>query len=121
MVIYLFISNYFEMTKKSECCCEKPVQKKDPGIEIPEPIQKDLDAMGGITALENRIPPKNVLEMRGRIYQALSDPLRLTIPLYYPGPAALCLRHQPVHAALRFKTLLPPEYSQGERPYRRGE
>ena len=78
------------MTKKSECCCGTPVQKEDPGMEIPEPIRKDLEALGGLPALEKRIPPKNALEERGRIYQALSDPQRLTI-LYIIRDQPLCV------------------------------
>ena len=59
-------------------------------MEIPEPIQKDLEAMGGIAALEKRIPTRESLEVRGKIYQALSDPLRLTI-LYIIREQPLCV------------------------------
>ena len=78
------------MSKKSECCCGAEAQKDDPGVEIPEPIQRDLDAIGGLAALEKRIPPKETLEVRGRIYQALSDPLRLSI-LYIIRDQPLCV------------------------------
>lgn len=78
------------MTKKSECCCGTEAQKEEQGGEIPEPIQKDLDAIGGLAALEKRIPPKKTLEARGKIYQALSDPLRLSI-LYIIRDQPLCV------------------------------
>jgi len=78
------------MTKKSGCCCGTPAPNKESEMEIPEPIQKDLDAIGGLPALEKRIPPKTSLEVRGKIYQALSDPLRLTI-LYIIREQPLCV------------------------------
>ena len=78
------------MTKKSACCCGIPAEKEAQGMEIPEPIQKDLDAIGGLSALEKRIPPKTTLESRGKIYQALSDPLRLSI-LYIIRDQPLCV------------------------------
>lgn len=78
------------MTRKTETCCGAPVQKGDPLTEIPEPIQKELDAMGGLSALEKRIPSQKKLEGRGRIYQALSDPLRLSI-LYVIRDQPLCV------------------------------
>jgi ArsR family transcriptional regulator len=78
------------MTRKTETCCGTSVQKGDPLTEIPEPIQKELDAMGGLSALEKRIPSQKKLEGRGRIYQALSDPLRLSI-LYVIRDQPLCV------------------------------
>ncbi len=89
-IIYLFISDYFEMKKKDECCCGTPARKGDPVSEIPEQIQVELDAMGGLPALEKHIPAKKVLEERGKIYQALSDPLRLSI-LYIIREQPLCV------------------------------
>lgn len=76
------------MKRKATCCCETPETGTVP--EIPEPIQKDLDARGGLTALEKSLPAKKVLEERGKIYQALSDPLRLSI-LYIIRNQPLCV------------------------------
>jgi ArsR family transcriptional regulator, arsenate/arsenite/antimonite-responsive transcriptional repressor len=78
------------MQKKTECCCGMPVQDSDPGTELPEPIQAELDAMGGLDALASRIPPKTKLEARSKIYQALSDPIRLSI-LYIIKDQPLCV------------------------------
>jgi len=102
------------MKQKPTSCCGKPAEEGDPATEIPEQIQTELDAMGGLEALASRIPSQEERDKRSRIYQALSDPLRLS--LYHQRPAALCLRHQPVHASFRFKTLLSSEYTQRERP-----
>ena len=76
------------MKKKTACCCETP--ETDTAPELPEPIQKDLDAIGGLPALEKRIPSKKALEERGKIYQALSDPHRLSI-LYIIREQPLCV------------------------------
>ena len=89
-VIYLFISDYFEMKRTAASCCGSPAKEGDPATEIPEPIQKDLDAMGGLPALEKRLPPQKTMEERGRIYQALSDPIRLRI-LYTIRDQPLCV------------------------------
>jgi DNA-binding transcriptional ArsR family regulator len=73
------------------CCGTK--NKKGPGekeMEIPEPIQKELEALGGFEALAGRIPPTEELETKSRIYHALSDPLRLTI-LYLICNQPLCV------------------------------
>lgn len=59
-------------------------------MEIPEQIQTELDAMGGLPALEKRLPAAKVLEERGKIYQALSDPIRLSI-LYIIRDKPLCV------------------------------
>ena len=78
------------MKRKTPCCCETPSPEGDPAAEIPEPIQKDLDAMGGMEALKKRIPAMKNLEERSRIYHALSDPLRLSI-LYIIRDQPLCV------------------------------
>ena len=59
-------------------------------MEIPEPIQKELDALGGFEALAGRIPPAGELEAKSRVYHALADPLRLTI-LYLLRDQPLCV------------------------------
>jgi ArsR family transcriptional regulator, arsenate/arsenite/antimonite-responsive transcriptional repressor len=67
------------MKRKTISCCGTAAQEGDPVSEIPEQIQAELDAIGGLDALASRIPPQEQLEERSRIYHALSDPLRLTI------------------------------------------
>lgn len=59
-------------------------------MEIPDPIQKELDALGGFEALTGRIPASHELEEKSRVYHALSDPLRLTI-LYLVRDQPLCV------------------------------
>jgi DNA-binding transcriptional ArsR family regulator len=59
-------------------------------MEIPEPIQKELEALGGFEVLAERIPAYGDLEEKSRIYHALSDPLRLTI-LYLIRDQPLCV------------------------------
>ena len=78
------------MKLKTSSCCGTPVQLGDPITEIPEPIQRDLDAKGGLDALMKQIPSQPSLEKRSRIYHALSDPLRLTI-LYIIRDQPLCV------------------------------
>jgi ArsR family transcriptional regulator len=78
------------MKKKTSSCCGTPAEERDPAMEIPEPIQKDLDSRGGMEALKKQIPQTKTLEERSRIYQALSDPLRLSI-LYIIRDQPLCV------------------------------
>ena len=78
------------MKRKTLSCCGKPVESGDPATEIPEQVQTELDAMGGLDALASHIPPQAELEERSRIYQALSDPLRLSI-LYIIRDQPLCV------------------------------
>jgi ArsR family transcriptional regulator len=78
------------MNRKVTSCCGKPAKDGDPATELPEQIQKELDANGGLDALASRIPPKEDLEERSRMYQALSDPLRLSI-LYIIKDQPLCV------------------------------
>lgn len=67
-----------------------PAQDGDPATEIPEQIQTELDAMGGLDAIASRIPSQDERDKRSRIYQALSDPLRLSI-LYIIKDQPLCV------------------------------
>jgi len=79
--------------KRVSCACCGPEGKNDTGgkePEIPEQIQKELDACGGFTALAGRVPDAIHLEEKSRIYHALSDPLRLTI-LYLIRDQPLCV------------------------------
>jgi ArsR family transcriptional regulator, arsenate/arsenite/antimonite-responsive transcriptional repressor len=78
------------MKRKTPCCCGTPAEDGDPVTELPEPIQRDLDAMGGLTALTKRIPSQEKLDERSRVYHALSDPLRLSI-LYIIRDQPLCV------------------------------
>jgi ArsR family transcriptional regulator len=89
-IIYLFISDYFEMKRKATSCCGTPAREVDPLSEIPGPIQRDLDAKGGLDTLRKQIPSEEALENRSRVYHALSDPLRLTI-LYIIRDQPLCV------------------------------
>jgi ArsR family transcriptional regulator len=73
------------------CCGTKNTKGSvEKEMEIPEPIQKELDALGGFEALAGRIPQATDLEKKSRIYHALSDPLRLTI-LYLVRDQPLCV------------------------------
>jgi len=78
------------MQKKTTSCCETTEQDGDPATEIPEQVQAELDAIGGMEALAKRIPSKAKLDERSRIYHALSDPLRLSI-LYIIRDQPLCV------------------------------
>jgi len=78
------------MKRKTSSCCGTPVHGGNPAADIPEPIQKELDAMGGLKALKKCIPLQKELDARSRICQALSDPLRLTI-LYVIRDQPLCV------------------------------
>jgi ArsR family transcriptional regulator len=71
-------------------CCGTKSKKDSEEMEIPEPIQKELNALGGFEALAGRIPPAGELEAKSRVYHALADPLRLTI-LYLLRDQPLCV------------------------------
>jgi ArsR family transcriptional regulator len=61
-------------------------------MELPEQIQRELDAIGGFEALAGRIPSKEELLEQSRIHHALSDPLRLTIlHLIREQPLCVCV------------------------------
>ena len=79
--------------KRVSCACCGPEGKTEGGgkePEIPEQIQKELDALGGFEALAGRVPAAAHLEEKSRIYHALADPLRLTI-LYLIRDQPLCV------------------------------
>lgn len=59
-------------------------------MEIPDSIREELEQLGGFDALADRIPQREDLEEKSRIYHALSDPLRLTI-LYLLKDQPLCV------------------------------
>ena len=78
------------MKRKAAPCCGTPDQEGDPATGIPEPIRIELDAIGGFPALKKHVPSKKVLSERSKIYQALSDPIRLSI-LYIIRDQPLCV------------------------------
>jgi ArsR family transcriptional regulator len=90
-IIYFLISDYFEMKHDCSCCGsgKKGASGKD-AREIPEPIRKELEELGGLEALADRLPPAEKLAEQGRIHHALSDPLRLTV-LYLVKDQPLCV------------------------------
>jgi len=91
-IIYLTISDYFEVKRTTLSCCGTNDTgascESDP--EIPEQVRKELEELGGYEALAGRIPPVRDLEMKSRAYHAMADPLRLTI-LYLLRDQPLCV------------------------------
>jgi ArsR family transcriptional regulator len=73
-------------------CCGTKNKKgsREKEMEIPEQIQKELDELGGFEALVERVPSTTELEEKSRVYNALSDPLRLTI-LFLLRDQPLCV------------------------------
>jgi ArsR family transcriptional regulator, arsenate/arsenite/antimonite-responsive transcriptional repressor len=47
--------------------------------EIPDIIQCDLNAVGGVKGLKDRLPSKKSIDKVSATYHALSDPVRITI------------------------------------------
>jgi ArsR family transcriptional regulator len=88
------------MKRTTSSCCGAPAQEGDPATELPEQIQRELDAMGGLDALARRIPPQTELDAGSRIYHALSDPIRLSI-LYIikDQPLCVCVINRFMHLA----------------------
>lgn len=80
------------MKRVTLSCCGKTAscgpEEKSP--DIPEQIQIELDRLGGLDALSQRIPPAAELEEKSRVYHALSDPLRLSV-LYLIRDQPLCV------------------------------
>jgi ArsR family transcriptional regulator len=61
-------------------------------MEIPGPIRDELQRLGGLEALADRIPAPQVIEKKSRVFHALSDPLRLTIlHLIKDQPLCVCV------------------------------
>jgi len=93
-IIYLLISDYFEVKRVTLSCCgtKKEKDSGESGRELPEQIEKELEAIGGFEALAGRIPDKEILGEQSRIHHALSDPLRLTIlHLIRDQPLCVCV------------------------------
>lgn len=72
------------------CCGPSRTTRRKKETCIPEPIQSELDRIGGITAIASRIPDDAELDEAGRVHHALSDPLRLKI-LYLIRDQPLCV------------------------------
>ena len=75
---------------------KRPVAKikKEPmcRTEIPEPIQYDLNEVGGVKGLIKRLPSKKSIEKISATYHALSDPVRMTILYLLTGqPLCVCV------------------------------
>jgi len=80
------------MVGKQKSCCSNRGNRlsKIKEMEIPDSIREELEELGGFDALADRIPQRQDLEEKSRIYHALSDPLRLTI-LYLLKDQPLCV------------------------------
>jgi ArsR family transcriptional regulator len=78
------------MKKSWNSCCTAATGKPPDTLEIPEPVRKELEEMGGFEVLAAGIPPAAELVEKGRVYHALSDPIRLTI-LYLVRDQPLCV------------------------------
>ncbi|AGB02004.1 ArsR/SmtB family transcription factor [Methanoregula formicica] len=80
------------MRRVTHSCCKKTAGCKPEGKvpDIPEQIQQELDRLGGLDALLERMPPEDELEETSRVYHALSDPLRLSV-LYLIRDQPLCV------------------------------
>jgi len=80
------------MKRVTSACCS-PGMKNRAGaetLEIPEPIRRELEEMGGLAALAEQIPTQEELAAQSRVHHALADPLRLTI-LYLIKDQPLCV------------------------------
>jgi ArsR family transcriptional regulator, arsenate/arsenite/antimonite-responsive transcriptional repressor len=58
--------------------------------EIPDAIQRDLDAIGGVPGLCSGLPDSAAIRHESAIHHALSDPVRLRI-LHLVGVQPLCV------------------------------
>jgi ArsR family transcriptional regulator len=59
-------------------------------MEIPDPIKKSLEEIGGIERIVSSLPPDEEIEKLGKLFQALSDPLRVRV-LYILKRHPLCV------------------------------
>ena len=57
-------------SRKEPMCCR---------TEFPGRIKYDLDEVGGVKGLKERLPSKKTIEKISAIHHALSDPVRMTI------------------------------------------
>jgi len=75
---------------KKFCCGTERREAQIEEIDLPEKIREELEQLGGFDALAKSIPPQEDLEKTSKTYNALSDPLRLTI-LYLIKDQPLCV------------------------------
>jgi ArsR family transcriptional regulator len=59
-------------------------------VEIPDPIRKSLEDIGGTESIATSLPPEEKIEKMGKLFQALSDPLRVRV-LYILKRHPLCV------------------------------
>ncbi|MDP3563087.1 MAG: metalloregulator ArsR/SmtB family transcription factor [Methanoregula sp.] len=76
--------------KKSCCGAQSDDSLPEKEMVLPEQIQRELEEIGGFEALSGRVPSTRELEATSRVYNALADPLRLTI-LYLIKDQPLCV------------------------------
>lgn len=60
-----------ESSKSTECCTNS--------TNLPEEMEEALRQQGGMEGLKGRVPSKESLIMDGKLFNALSDPIRLQI------------------------------------------
>jgi ArsR family transcriptional regulator len=72
---YIAVSNYIEIGE---------------GMEIPDPIKKDVESIGGLEEIPRRVPDQQEIEELSKIFKSLSDPLRLRI-VYMLDVQPLCV------------------------------
>jgi ArsR family transcriptional regulator len=61
-------------------------------MDIPEPIQNDLDKIGGINALIKSLPKSKTIEDLSKIFHGLSDKYRLKILMIVAiQPVCVCV------------------------------
>ena len=88
--------------EKKFCCGTKRRVAQNEEMDLPEKIREELEQLGGFDALAKSIPPREELIEKSKTYHALQS-----VATYYPfsdqRPAALRLRHQPVHVSCRSK------------------
>lgn len=59
-------------------------------MEIPDPIKKSLEDIGGLEGLAASLPPEERIEKLAKMFQAISDPLRIRI-LFILKSQSLCV------------------------------
>ncbi|MBM4237619.1 MAG: winged helix-turn-helix transcriptional regulator, partial [Euryarchaeota archaeon] len=59
-------------------------------MEIPDPIKQSLEEIGGLESIARSLPPEERIERMGKLFQAMSDPLRVRI-LYILDRQPLCV------------------------------
>lgn len=84
----------------SVCGTKSKKLSADTEMDLPEQIQEELEERGGFDALTRCIPPQSELAKKSRVYNALSDPMRLTILyLIKDQPLCVCVINRFMHLA----------------------